>query len=115
MSTVNFVEEELLNIDDKIPAFEPGDTVVIKYKIKEGNKERAQAYKGVVLQVKGSGKNKTFTVRKMSDGIGVERIFPLNSPNLESIAVTKKGKVRRAKLYYLRSAVGKKTRIKERR
>ena len=115
MSTVKFVEEELLNLDGNLPAFEPGDTVVVKYKIKEGNKERTQAYKGVVLQIKGAGKNKTFTVIKISDGIGVERVFPLSSPNLESIAVAKKGKVRRAKLYYLRAAVGKKTRIKEKR
>ena len=114
MDAVKFVEEELLSVDG-IPSFNPGDTVVVKYKIKEGNKERTQAYKGVVIQVKGSGKNKTFTVRKISDGIGVERVFPITSPNLESIAVSKKGKVRRAKLYYLRSAVGKKTRIKEKR
>ena len=115
MDAVKFVEEELLSVDGNLPSFNPGDTVVVKYKIKEGNKERTQAYKGVVIQVKGSGMNKTFTVRKISDGIGVERVFPLTSPNLESIAVTKKGKVRRAKLYYLRSAVGKKTRIKEKR
>ena len=114
MDAVKFVEEELLSVDG-IPSFNPGDTVVVKYKIKEGNKERTQAYKGVVIQIKGSGKNKTFTVRKISDGIGVERVFPITSPNLESIAVSKKGKVRRAKLYYLRSAVGKKTRIKEKR
>ena len=113
MSTVKFVEEELLNLDGNLPAFEPGDTVVVKYKIKEGNKERTQAYKGVVLQIKGAGKNKTFTVRKISDGIGVERVFPLSSPNLESIAVTKKGKVRRARVFYLRELTGKKARIKE--
>ena len=114
MDAVKFVEEELLSVDENLPSFNPGDTVVVKYKIKEGNKERTgltrSCYPGQRF-----GMNKTFTVRKISDGIGVERVFPLTSPNLESIAVTKKGKVRRAKLYYLRSAVGKKTRIKEKR
>ena len=115
MDTVKFVEEDNLNENNLKGAFNIGDTVNVKYKIKEGDKERIQSFKGVVIQIKGSTTNKTFTVRKISEGIGVERIFPFTSPNLDSVQVTKRGKVRRAKLYYLRSAVGKKTRIKEKR
>ena len=115
MDTVKFVEEDNLNENNLKGAFNIGDTVNVKYKIKEGDKERVQSFKGVVIQIKGSTTNKTFTVRKISEGIGVERIFPFTSPNLDSVQVTKRGKVRRAKLYYLRSAVGKKTRIKEKR
>ena len=115
MDTVKFVEEDNLNSNSLKGAFNVGDTVNVKYKIKEGDKERIQSFKGVVIQIKGSSANKTFTVRKISEGIGVERIFPFTSPNLDSVQVTKQGKVRRAKLYYLRSAVGKKTRIKEKR
>ena len=115
MDTVKFVEEDNLNENNLKGTFNIGDTVNVKYKIKEGDKERVQSFKGVVIQIKGSTANKTFTVRKISEGIGVERIFPFTSPNLDSVQVTKKGKVRRAKLYYLRSAVGKKTRIKEKR
>ena len=87
----------------------------VHYKIKEGNKERIQNYRGVVIQVKGTGVTKTFTVRKMSGSIGVERIFPLYSPFIDEIELNKKGMVRRAKLYYLRSLTGKKARIKEKR
>ena len=115
MDTIKFVEEDNLNLNDLKGIFNVGDTVNVKYKIKEGDKERVQSFKGVVIQIKGASANKTFTVRKISEGIGVERIFPFTSPNLESVQVSKKGKVRRAKLYYLRSAVGKKTRIKEKR
>ena len=97
------------------PAFRSGDTVTIAYRIKEGVKERIQQYRGVVLCISGHGDKKRFTVRKMSDSIGVERIFPLESPFIESITVNKRGKVRRAKLYYLRALTGKKARIKERR
>ncbi|MBL7971352.1 MAG: 50S ribosomal protein L19 [Prolixibacteraceae bacterium] len=97
------------------PQFKAGDTITIHYKIKEGNKERIQNFRGVVIQVKGTGITKTFTVRKMSGNIGVERIFPLYSPFIDLIEVNKKGIVRRAKLYYLRSLTGKKARIKEKR
>ena len=96
-------------------AFRSGDTVTIAYRIKEGAKERIQQYRGVVIRISGHGDKKRFTVRKMSDSIGVERIFPLESPFIESITVNKRGKVRRAKLYYLRALTGKKARIKERR
>ena len=92
-----------------------GDTVRVHQKIKEGNKERIQNYRGVVIQVKGTGMTKTFTVRKMSGNVGVERIFPLYSPFIDLIEVNKRGMVRRAKLYYLRSLTGKKARIKEKR
>jgi large subunit ribosomal protein L19 len=95
--------------------FTAGDTITVSYKIIEGNKERIQNYRGVVIQVKGTGLTKTFTVRKMSGNVGVERIFPLYSPFIDSIEMNKKGSVRRAKLYYLRSLTGKKARIKEKR
>jgi len=95
--------------------FNPGDTITVSYKIIEGNKERIQNYRGVVIQVKGTSVTKTFTVRKMSGSIGVERIFPLYSPFIDQIEVNKKGSVRRAKLYYLRALTGKKARIKEKR
>ena len=97
------------------PKFKAGDTITVHYKIREGNKERIQNYRGVVIQVKGTDTTKTFTVRKMSGSIGVERIFPLYSPFIDLIEVNKKGRVRRAKLYYLRSLTGKKARIKEKR
>ena len=97
------------------PDFRPGDTVVVTYNIVEGAKERNQSFKGDVLKISGSGLGKTFTVRKISNGVGVERIWPLTSPSLISIEVTKRGRVRRAKLYYLRGLVGKKARIRERR
>ena len=97
------------------PEFNPGDTITVAYRIKEGNKERIQQYRGVVIRISGDGEKKRFTVRKMSDNIGVERIFPLESPFIDSITVNKYGKVRRAKLYYLRGLTGKKARIKERR
>jgi large subunit ribosomal protein L19 len=97
------------------PQFNSGDTITVHYKIKEGNKERIQNYRGVVIQVKGEGVTKTFTVRKMSGNIGVERIFPLYSPFIDLIEVNKRGRVRRAKVYYLRDLTGKKARIKEKR
>lgn len=97
------------------PEFKSGDTITVSYKIKEGNKERIQQFRGVVIKIKGHGVKKSFTVRKMSDNIGVERIFPLESPFIEKIEVNKYGRVRRAKLYYLRALTGKKARIKERR
>lgn len=98
----------------RIPDFAPGDTIVVSYKIIEGNKERIQDFKGDVINIRGEGKNKTFTVRKVSSGVGVERIFPTSSPNIAEIKLVKKGKVRRAKLFYLRGLSGKKARIKER-
>lgn len=101
----------------KIEEFRIGDTVKVNYKIIEGDKTRIQPYQGIVIAKKGAGISKTFTVRKISvDNVGVERIFPLASPNIESLKVVKKGKVRRAKLYYLRERIGKQaTRIKERK
>ncbi len=98
---------------NEFPEFSSGDTITVYYKIKEGNKERTQHFKGVVLQRRGSGTTETFTIRKMSGGIGVERIFPINSPILEKIEINKIGKVRRARIFYLRELTGKKARIKE--
>ncbi|MEW6774301.1 MAG: 50S ribosomal protein L19 [Bacteroidota bacterium] len=98
----------------KHPEFKAGDTVTVHYKIKEGDKERVQNFTGIVIQIKNEPSTRTFTVRKISHGVGVERIFPLNSPYIESIDVIKKGKVRRARIYYLRNLTGKSARIKER-
>ena len=100
-----------------IPDFRAGDTITVRYKIKEGSKERIQNYQGVVIQRKGENLTKTFTVRKMSSGIGVERIFPLHSPNIDDIIVNKRGKVRKSKIFYLRGLTGKKAKakIKERK
>ncbi|MDR1224201.1 MAG: 50S ribosomal protein L19 [Tannerella sp.] len=96
------------------PSFNSGDTVTVFYRIKEGNKERIQQYRGVVIRISGHGTKKRFTVRKISENIGVERIFPIESPFIDNIVVNKRGKVRRTKLYYLRQLTGKKARIKER-
>lgn len=101
--------------EGKYPKFKAGDTVTVAYRIIEGNKERVQLYRGVVIKISGHGDNRRFTVRKMSGTVGVERIFPINSPAIDSIEVNKVGKVRRAKLYYLRSLTGKKARIREKR
>lgn len=109
------VAEQAFAIERTLPAFKSGDTITVAYRIIEGNKERIQQYKGVVIKISGHGDKKRFTVRKMSDNIGVERIFPMDSPFIESISVNKVGKVRRAKLYYLRALTGKKARIKEKR
>lgn len=109
------VAEEAFATGKQHPEFGPGDTITVAYRIKEGNKERIQMYRGVVIRISGEGNKKRFTVRKMSDNIGVERIFPIESPFIDSITVNKYGKVRRAKLYYLRNLTGKKARIKERR
>ena len=98
------------------PKFKAGDTLIVTYRIKEGDKERLQKFKGVVIQIKGgSPATKTFTIRKISNGIGVERIFPFNSPFIETIEVNKVGKVRRARIFYLRELSGKKARIKEKK
>lgn len=97
------------------PAFKSGDTVSVHYKIIEGNKERIQIFRGVVIQVKGTGITKTFTVRKMSGNVGVERIFPVNSPYIKQVDINKVGKVRRSRIYYFRNLTGKKAKIKEKR
>ena len=109
------IAEEAFATGKQHPSFKSGDTVTVAYRIKEGNKERTQLYRGVVIKIAGHGDNRRFTVRKMSGTVGVERIFPLNSPFIDSIEVNKIGKVRRAKLYYLRKLTGRKARIKEKR
>ncbi len=106
-------EKEQMRID--IPAFRPGDTVNVSVRIKEGNKERVQVFKGVVIKKRKGLGNATFTVRKISYGIGVERVFPLHSPSIENIEVVRRGRIRRSRLYYLRGLKGKAARIKERR
>lgn len=111
---LKIVENEYKEVREKFPSFGPGDTVNVHYKIKEGNKERIQQFQGTVLQIKNKNSNgETFTVRKISGEIAVERIFPILTPNIEKIEVIKKGKVRRARLYYLRGRKGKAARIKE--
>lgn len=114
MDLIKIAEEAFATPKKEFPAFGPGDTITVSYRIKEGNKERIQQYRGVVIRISGHEDKKRFTVRKISDGIGVERIFPIESPFIENIAINKLGKVRRAKLYYLRNLTGKKARIKER-
>ncbi|MDM1050541.1 50S ribosomal protein L19 [Sphingobacterium hotanense] len=114
MDLVKFVEEQAV-VKNEIPAFKAGDTISVHYKIREGNKERVQVYQGVVIQLNSEGANATFTVRKISNGVGVERIFPVNSPNIEKIDVNSVSKVRRAKLFYLRGLTGKAARIKAKR
>ena len=104
-----------INESNQWPNFSAGDTLTVTYKIKEGNKTRTQFFKGVVLQKRGSGSTETFTIRKMSGSIGVERIFPINSPSLQKIEVNKRGKVRRARIFYFRNLTGKKAKIKEKR
>ena len=96
----------------EVPSFKSGDTITVSYRIIEGNKERVQSFRGVVIQIKGRGITKMFTIRKISNGVGVERIFPLYSPHIDSIEVNKVGVVRRARIYYLRDLTGKKARIK---
>nr|WP_295767649.1 50S ribosomal protein L19 [Mucilaginibacter aquatilis] len=114
MDLIKFVEEQSVE-KKQVPAFKSGDTVTVHYKIREGNKERVQLYQGVVIQRNSAGSTETFTVRKVSNGIGVERIFPINSPNIDKIEVNSFGKVRRAKLFYLRALTGKAARIKSKR
>ena len=114
MEQINYVEKELLK-GNNLPSFSAGDTVTVHYKIKEGGKERTQLFKGVVIQTKGRKATETFTVRKISGGVGVERIFPFSSPFLEKIELNKEGSVRRARIFYLRGLTGKKARIKEKR
>ena len=114
MDLVKFVQDEFVPKND-FPLFGAGDTITVYYKIKEGDKERTQFFKGVVIQRRGAGVTETFTIRKMSGGTGVERIFPLASPFIEKIAVNKEGSVRRARLFYLRERTGKAARIKEKK
>jgi large subunit ribosomal protein L19 len=109
------VAENQFTTKKEFPEFKAGDTVTVHYKIVEGNKERIQQYRGVVLQRKGTGASATFTVRKMSGNIGVERIFPIVSPFIDKIEMNKHGRVRRAKIFYLRGLTGKKARIQEKR
>ena len=110
---VQYVQDEFVE-KKSIPSFQAGDTITVYYEIREGEKVRTQFYKGVVIQIKGQGLSKTFTIRKMSGTVGVERIFPINLPALQKIEVNKRGKVRRARIYYFRELRGKKARIKER-
>lgn len=114
MNLKESVSKEISTLKE-LPVFGSGDTVTVYYKIKEGNKQRIQFFKGVVLQRKGSGSTETFTIRKMSGGIGVERIFPIHSPLIDKIEINKKGKVRRSRIYYLRQLTGKSAKIKEKR
>jgi large subunit ribosomal protein L19 len=114
MNAVAFVHEQLTQ-KREFPKFKAGDNITVNYKIVEGNKERIQSFKGDVIKRQGQGTTQTFTVRKISDGVGVERTFPLFSPNIESLVVNKAGKVRRAKLYFLRERSGKSARIKEKK
>jgi large subunit ribosomal protein L19 len=114
MDLIKFVEEQTVVVNT-LPSFKAGDTVSVHYKIREGNKERIQVYQGVVIQRNSTGVSETFTVRKVSNGIGVERIFPANSPNIDKVEVNSFGKVRRAKLFYLRELTGKAARIKAKR
>jgi ribosomal protein L19 len=113
MNTLDFVDQTSLR--DDIPTFSPGDTINVHVKVIEGNKQRIQVFKGVVLRRSGGGIRETFTVRKESYGVGVERTFPVHSPNIDHIEVVTRGDVRRAKLYYLRELRGKKAKIKEKR
>lgn len=112
-SIVNSISQEFLRKD--LPDFKAGDRITVHYKIKEGNKERIQQFQGDVIQRRNSGIDESFTVRKISNGVGVERIFPMNSPYIDKIEVNRRGKVRRARIFYLREQIGKAARIKEHR
>ncbi len=112
LEAIQFVHDQLLT-KPTFPAFKTGDTITVTYKIVEGDKTREQDYRGDVIQIKGHGATRTFTVRKISHGVGVERIFSFTNPNIAAVQVMKRGRVRRARLYYLRGLVGKKARIKE--
>jgi large subunit ribosomal protein L19 len=114
MEYIREIQNELVEVKD-FPKFKAGDTVTVSYKIKEGAKERIQQFQGVVLQRRGQGPSETFTVRKMSGNIGVERIFPISSPFVDKIEVNKTGSVRRARIFYLRKRTGKASRIQERK
>ena len=109
---INYIQEEFIQKKD-FPEFSAGDTITVYYEIREGDKVRTQFFRGVVIQIKGQGLSKSFTIRKMSGTIGVERIFPLNLPTIQKIEINKKGKVRRSRIYYFKNLRGKKARIKE--
>jgi large subunit ribosomal protein L19 len=111
---VNFVQKEFVTKND-IPNFSAGDTITVYYEIREGKKTRTQFFKGIVIQRRGSGSSETFTIRKMSGTIGVERIFPINLPAIQKIEVNKRGSVRRARIFYFRNLTGKKAQIREKR
>jgi large subunit ribosomal protein L19 len=111
---LSYVQNEFIE-KKEFPEFGTGDTITVYYQIREGNKVRTQFFKGIVIQTKGQGLSKTFTIRKMSGVIGVERIFPVNMPGIEKIEINKKGKVRRSRIYYFKNLTGKKARIKEAR
>jgi|SRR5690606_5320927 len=113
-AAIAFIHEQLTT-QKQFPDFKAGDNITVNYRIIEGTKERIQSFKGDVIKRQGNGATATFTVRKISDGVGVERLFPISSPNIESIVVNKRGRVRRAKLYYQRNRFGKASRIKEKR
>jgi len=115
MDLMKIAQEACAQEKKEFPSFKAGDTITVTYKIKEENKERLQKFRGVVIQKRGAGVSKTFTVRKMSNGVGVERIFPFASPFIDSIEVNKVGKVRRARIFYFRDLTGKKARIKEKK
>jgi large subunit ribosomal protein L19 len=111
MDIIREIEKEQMRAD--VPSFMPGDTLRVNVRVREGEKERIQVFEGICIARKGGGMSETFTVRKVSSGVGVERIFPLHSPSIESISVVRRGQVRRAKLYYLRALRGKAARIRE--
>lgn len=113
MDLIKMLEDEQLRSD--LPIFNVGDTVQVHYKVIEGTRERIQVYEGTVIKIQGGGARKTFTARRISYGVGVERTFPIHSPRIEMLKVTRKGKVRRAKLYYLRDRQGKAAKVKEKR
>ncbi len=112
MNLIQYVEEKL-SPKKQLPDFKAGDTITVHYKIKEGDKERVQQYQGIVIQRRGAGASAMFTVRKISNGVGVERVFPVNSAFIDKIELNKQGVVRRARIYYIRQAKGKKARIEE--
>ena len=111
---INFIQEEFIAKKD-FPEFSAGDTITVFYEIREGEKVRTQFFRGVVIQIKGEGLSKSFTIRKMSGTIGVERILPLNLPTIQKVEVNKRGKVRRSRIYYFKELRGKKARIKEKK
>lgn len=115
MDLIKIAEQSMAQEAKNFPNFKAGDTITVTYKIKEENKERLQKFRGVVIQRRGAGVNQTFTIRKISNGVGVERIFPTVSPFIEAIELNKSGKVRRARIFYLRNLTGKKARIREKR
>ncbi len=113
MDIIKMIEEEQLR--DDLPEFNVGDTIQVHYKVVEGNRERIQVFEGTVIKIQGGGARKTFTVRRISYGVGVERTFPIHSPRIDKIVVTRRGKVRRARLFYIRDRQGKSARVKEKR